>query len=66
MSLSSGIETFLLEKVMPRFSMENLFHQSTEKLRREILLCSTKILVSKKIMEKSEGGREGLSRFSVK
>ena len=55
---------------MPRFSIEKLFSQSIEVLRRGNLLCSTKILVSKKIMDKSEGGgeggREGLSRFSVR
>ena len=55
---------------MPRLSIENLFSQSIEELRRGTLLCSTKTLVSKKIMDKSEGGmeggREGLSHFSVK
>ena len=55
---------------MPRFSIEKLFSQSIEVLRRGNLLSSTKILVSKKIMDKSEGGgeggREGLSRFSVR
>ena len=59
MSSKQRIENFLLEKVMSRFSVENLFPQSTQKLRRVTLLCSTKTLVPKKIMDKSEGRREG-------
>ena len=44
---------------MQRFPKENLLSQSTDRLRRGTLLCSTRILVSKKLMENSEGGREG-------
>ncbi len=44
---------------MSRFSRENLFSRSTEKLCRVTLLCSTKNLVSKRILYKSERGREG-------
>ena len=33
-SLNSGIENFVLEKVVSRFSIGNLSSQSTEKLRR--------------------------------
>ena len=58
MSLNTDIEMFLPEKVMFRFSIEILLTQSTKKLGRGTLLCSTKILVSKKNMEKSEGGRD--------
>ena len=45
---------------VPRFSVTNFLSHSTEKLRRGTLLCSTKFLVSKKIMDKrgGEGGRE--------
>ena len=58
---------------MPRSSTEIIFSQSTEKIRRGTLLCSTKILVSKKTMDKSgggmdggrEGGREGGRDFNV-
>ena len=76
MSLNTDIEMFLPEKVMFRFSIEILLTQSTKKLGRGTLLCSTKILVSKRIMDKregrregggeTEGGREGLSRFLSK
>ena len=59
MSLNSGIKNFLLEKVMSRFSIETLLSESTDKLGRRTLLCSTKTLKSKKIMDKSEGGMEG-------
>ena len=49
-----------------RFSVENLLSHSTKKLRRGTLLCFTKLLVSKKLMDKrGGGGREGVSRFSV-
>ncbi len=44
---------------MSQFSRENLFSQSTEKFRRGTLLCSTKNIVSKRIIYKSERGREG-------
>ena len=59
MSSKQRIENFLLEKVISRFSVENLFPQSTEKLRRVTLLCSTRTLVPKKMKDKSEGRREG-------
>ena len=36
--------------------VENLLSHSTEKLRRGTLLCSTKLLVSKKLMDKRGGG----------
>ena len=50
-----------------RFSIENLLSHSTEKNRRETLLCFTKFLVSKNFMDEGEGGgREGASRFSLK
>ena len=39
-----------------RFSIENLLSLSTEKLRRGTLLCFTKLLVSKKLMDKRGGG----------
>ena len=43
-----------------RFSIENLLSRSAEKLRRGTILCFTKLLVSKKIMDKMGGevGRE--------
>ena len=69
-SLKSGVGNCLLGKVLSRFSGETLSSQCTEKLRRGTLLCSTKNLVFKKIMDKREGEseeeREGLSRSSVK
>ena len=55
MSLNSGIEKFVLEKVVSRFSIGNLSSQSTEKLRSGTLLCFTKILVSKKVRDKGGG-----------
>ena len=51
---------------MLRFSEESLLSQSTDKPRRGNLLCSTEILVSKKIMEKSEGGRRYYQVFLSK
>ena len=39
-----------------QFSIENLLSHSTEKLRRGTLLCFTKLLVSKKLMDKGGGG----------
>ena len=41
-----------------RFSNESLLSHSTEKLRRETFLRSTKFLLSKKIMDKRVGGGE--------
>ena len=43
-----------------RFSVENLLSHSTEKLRRGIIRCFTKSLVSKNFMP-----MRGLSRFSI-
>ena len=41
------------------FSVENLLSHSTEKLRRGTILCFTKLLVSKNLMDKRGGaGRE--------
>ena len=37
-----------------RFSVENLLSHSTEKLRRGTILCFTKLLVSKNLMDKRE------------
>ena len=49
-----------------RFSIEHLLSCSTEKLRRGTILSFTKLLVSKKLMDKrGGGGRERVSRFSV-
>ena len=56
-------KTFMPMRGRSRFSMENLFSHSTEKLRRWTLLCFTKFLVSKKFMYKRGGG---VSRFFVK
>ena len=39
-----------------RFSVENLLSHSTEKLRRGTILCFTKLLVSKNLMDKRGGG----------
>ena len=50
-----------------RFSIENLLSRSTEKLRRGTILCFTKPLVSKKLMDKrGGGGREGYHDFLSK
>ena len=56
--LISGIEKFHAYEAFSRFSIENMLPHSTEKLRRGILLCFTKFLVSKKLMER-RGGEEG-------
>ena len=58
------------KKFMPktgksRFSLENLLSHSTNKLCRGTLLSSKKILVAEKFKDK-RGGREGVTRFSVK
>ena len=55
----------MLPRFMSRFSVENFFSHSTEKLRRGTLLCFTKILVSKTLMDKRGEGRKGVSQFSV-
>ena len=39
-----------------RFSIENLLSRSTKKLRSGAILCFTKLLVSKKLMDKRGGG----------
>ena len=56
-------KNFMPKMGLSQFSIENLVSHSTEKLRRT-LLCFTKFLLSKKLLDKR--GREGLSRFSVK
>ena len=55
--LTSGVENFLLEMVMSRFSIEGLLSQTTDKLRSGTPLCSKNILVSKKNIDEREGGR---------
>ena len=55
----------MLQRFMSRFSVENYLSHSTEKLRRGTLLCFTKFLVSKKLMEKRGEGRKGVSQISV-
>ena len=52
----------MLKKGITRFSMETLLSHSSENFRRGTLLCFTKFLMSKKIIDK-RGGR--VSRFSV-
>ena len=49
-----------------RISIENLLSHSTEKLRRGTLLCSTKLLVSKKLMDKRGGGGREYHDFQSK
>ena len=49
-------KNFMPKRGISRFSIENLLSHSTEKLRRGTLLCFTKILVSKKFMDKRGGG----------
>ena len=49
-----------------RFSIENLLSLSTEKLRRGTILCFTKLLVSKKLMDKRGGGRREYHDFLSK
>ena len=48
-----------------RISIESLLFHSTEKLCWGTLLCFTKFLVSKNLMDKRGGRTEGVSRFSV-
>ena len=43
-------------------SVENFLSHSTEKLRKVTLLCFTKFLVSKKIIDKRRGGGGGGGR----
>ena len=42
-----------------RFSVINFLAYSTEKFRRGTLLCFRNFLVSKNVMDKKGGGREG-------
>ena len=59
-------KNFMPKRGKSRFSIENLLSHSADKLRRGTILCLTKLPVSKKLMDKrGEGGREGVSRFSV-
>ena len=54
-SLISGIENFYAYEGIFTIFYKNLLSHSTEKLRRVTLLCFTKFLVSKKIMDKRGG-----------
>ena len=54
-SLVSGNENFHAYEGIFTIFYKNLLSHSTEKLRRVTLLCFTKFLVSKKIMDKSGG-----------
>ena len=70
-SLISGIKNFMPMRGKSRFTIEKMLSHGPEKLRGGSLLCFTKFLVSKKFMDKRggggmEGGREGVSRSSVK
>ena len=49
-------KNFMPERGISRFSVENLLSHSAEKLRRGTILCFTKLLVSKKLMDKRGGG----------
>ena len=66
-SLISGIEKGHACEGYVTYFWRNFLSLTIEKLRRGALLCFTKFLVSKKIMEE-KGGRNvgGVSRFSVK
>ena len=48
---------FMRKRGISRFSIEKLVSHSTNKLRRETILCFTKNLVSKTFLDK--GGGEG-------
>ncbi len=52
-----GVSVFCSRRLYHDFQ-GNLSFQSTEKLRKATLLCSTKNLESKKIMEQRERGRK--------
>ena len=55
----------MLQMFMSPFSVEFFLTHSTEKFRRGAFLCFTKILVSKKIMDRrGEAGREQHSFLS--
>ena len=49
-----------------RFSIENLLSHSADKLRRGTILSFTKLLVSKKLMDKSGGGAREYHDFLSK
>ena len=61
---------FLPMSGISRFTIEKMLSHGPEKLRGGSLLCFTIFLVSKKFMDKRgggrDGGREGVSRSSVK
>ncbi len=63
-SLISGIERFYASEGYVTIFCRNFFSHSTEKFRREALLCFTKFLVSKKSMDERVGGN-GVSQFSA-
>ena len=65
-SLNSSIKKFLFERVMSRFSKGSLSSQSSDRLRSETLLRSTKILEFEKNYGRAREGGEGLLHFSVK
>ena len=48
------------------YPLKNFCLTVPKKIRRGTLLCFTKVQVSKKIMDKRGGGKERVSRFSVK
>ena len=55
---------FLLQRVMPRYSVEKFLSHSKETFRRGTLLsCVSEICGSEKFHEKEGGG--GVSKFSV-
>ena len=57
-------KTFLIERGVSQFWMENLLSHSTEKIRTGTLLCFTKCLLQK--INSIRGEREGMARFSFK
>ena len=60
-------KSFLLKRIVFRFSVEFFLSESIEKRRKGTVLCFTKTLVSKKLMDEEEGGRrEGVPKISVK
>ena len=60
-------KSFMLERSMSRFSVENFSSRFTKKLRRGTILCFTKFLVSISFMENRGRRRtEGVSKLSVK
>ena len=62
MSLISGIESFLIKRVMTRFFVVFFISQNRKTLQgNPFVLCVRKILVAKKFMDK----KGGVSIFSV-